>query len=236
MQPHRRQPAARRLFALGAPHVRPVAERARAGKMAFEMQHRSEGALLKQAAQPHRRAAETPVVPDSQHDAGVAAGSRRRPAARRGKRERLFDEDMPAGPRGGHDLFGMQRVRRGDQHGLDRRIGQRVGEHGPGGAAEVPREGRALPGIGRDAGDEVETGDMAGRAGQLPAPPAQPDRGNSDRHGLPPPNDNFRIPPAGRSNMPVRVRMSASTLIAAPATGNFQKRTLFCIDPGRRTR
>ena len=126
-------------------------------------------------------------MPDGEHDAGVAAGRGRRPAARRGERERLLDEDMPAGPGRGGDLFGVQRMRRGDQHGVDRRIGQRVGENRTGGAAEVLREGRALPGVGRDAGDEIEAGDMAGGARQFAAPPAQPDNGNPDSHGFLPP-------------------------------------------------
>ena len=125
-------------------------------------------------------------MPDGEDDAGGAACTGRRPAARRRQGEGFLDEDMFAGLCGGHDLFGVQRVRRGDQHRPDRRIGQRVGEDRAGLAAEVLREGHALRGYGRDAGDKIETGDASGRPRQFTAPPAQSDHGNADGHGYPP--------------------------------------------------
>ena len=59
------------------------------------------------------------LVTDLQSDGGSARGSDRRCSVRRGRGERLVDEDVLAGGGASRRLLGMEMVRRADPHSLD---------------------------------------------------------------------------------------------------------------------
>ena len=124
---HRRQPAARRLLAVRAPRVR--LQRQRIGKRhgRFDVEDRAEIPRADALAQRHHFRVKAAVVAQAERDARLLGRRHRRRRVGRRQRERLFTEDVFPRRRGRHDLRAMQRMRRGQHHRLDRRVGQQRG-------------------------------------------------------------------------------------------------------------
>src|SRR5262249_59425984 len=160
--------AAGRWGAPPPPH--PRRQRAReavvGGEIPLDLGHAAERALVDQTLQGAAGRLLAALVADGQHDTGPAA--RLGGAARIGdrERERFVDEDVLARGGGGHDVLGMRRVGRRDQHALDLAIR----EHGVEGrqiAAPVGlRERRAVLGGAAGARDDAEARAATGRIGQ----------------------------------------------------------------------
>ena len=76
------------------------------------------------------RRVETVARPNDQGDAGPLAGLDHGLAIGQGNGERFLDQHILAGRRGGHDLFGMQPVRRCDIDRFQAGMGQQTVEIG----------------------------------------------------------------------------------------------------------
>jgi hypothetical protein len=111
------------------------------------------------------------------------ASTRRRRGVRAGRRQRegLLGEDVLAGARGGDDLLGVLRVRRGEDDRVDARIGERSRVVPDEGDAVGLRERARLRPRAHDARREADLVALALRAlDEVLAPAAQPDDGGPD--------------------------------------------------------
>ena len=112
---------------------------------------------------------EAPLVADPEYEAALAAGAHHLPGVGGEKRERLFAEHVPAGRSRRQDLGFVQRVRRREDYGPDRRIGERLLEARGQGQAMLRGERR-----GRTKGDRGPAGKAAGKPASKPSRGAKP--------------------------------------------------------------
>ena len=121
---HRRQSAGRGLFAVGAPGLGLQKQRIGEGHGGFGMHDDAEPAGLHALAQLHHFRMEAAVIAEPERDPGLLHRRDRILRFLLGQRERLFAIDMLALLRGGDHLRGVQRMRRGQHHRVDLRIGE----------------------------------------------------------------------------------------------------------------
>jgi hypothetical protein len=108
-------------------------------------------AVLEQRAGGGPVRGEPPVEPDLQHDPGGAGGGDRPVGVGKGQRHRLLAEHRLAGAGRGHDQVGVEPGRRGDDHRVNRRVGQHLGGIG-GRTIGAKGGGQPLGGVRRGIG------------------------------------------------------------------------------------
>ena len=156
----------------------------------FDLHDRAEFAGINHALHLDERRAKAPIVTDAEHNAGIAARLDCARGINRIERKRFFAEHVLGVRRCRFDLGRMQRMRRHQNHGADRWIGERILVIASDRQLARGREFPNLLRFVRVAEDLAEPGAPAPNRRHVPArPPAKPDDGRIDHDTMTPPCD-----------------------------------------------
>ena len=148
--------------------------------MPLDVKDGAEFAARDGVAQRGHRWPEAAIVSDREHCARLPAGVEHPRRIGAAERQRLFAEHLFSRGGAGHHLRGMQRMRRRQQHRVDRRIRQ----HGIEAAGQLQmmfgaKATRAVD-IGFDGANDFEPRMTGRRPDELPAPAAEADNRRVD--------------------------------------------------------
>ena len=168
------------LLGLRAPGIRGQVQPVQRGLLAADADHSAQRAIANGRPQPAHRGMKTPVEPHGENDASTRRCRNHALRIGNGQREGFFHEHRFARRGSAPHLIGVQAMRRGKHHRIDRGIAQhRIQIAGPAQrvvAAEIRnRCGGACVGHG-----ETNRLAAAHRVDQVLAPPAQADNGRVD--------------------------------------------------------